>query len=715
MRPAIEMIRHLFSEGAKPFKRAEVITRFADDEEAEDLLEGVLGLLTRFKLLKRVPGTRLAVNFLNDTVVGRLSITRKGTGYVRPVERPDREAIAIPGVGIGAALPGDIVIAKADRRRRRGKKVSLSGRILAIAARAKDEMVGLYQKRGRLQYVVPDEHAETAVIHVTGLEVDHVQRDDKVVVRLIHPFEHEGRCEGVIVKVLGRAGAAGVDVLAVMHEFDLPGPFGAAVAAEMERFAGIVSPRAGADRMDFRDRLLVTIDPKDAKDFDDAIGVRRVGRGFEVAVHIADVAHYVAPGSATDREARRRGTSAYLPTGVIPMLPLRLSADLASLCEGRDRLTKSVIVHFDGRLEIKSFKVVNSVIRSTKRLTYEHAQRLLDADVQKAPPRERSIAAMLHDVCRITRKLRADRFSKGSLELDLPEIRVELNAEGAVVGVSQRQHTESHSLVEELMLMANRLVARFFEERRLPLMRRIHEPPDPEKLQDFAVFARSLGFSLGDPRNRGEIAKVLAEADGTSLQHAVHYGLLRSLSHARYSGEREGHYALAFPNYCHFTSPIRRYPDLFVHQILDVTLAGRKTPRRFQTELEQVADQASGLEVRAERAERALTEVLVLRYLQDKIGEAFNGVITGVEDYGLFVELIDIGIDGLLPRRLLPSDRWEYDPASRRLTGVRSATTYHLGQKLSVVVQAINVERRFLDLALGESPAGKRPARRRRR
>jgi len=712
MRQAVRMISALFEKGAEPLAEAQFLDRFADETASRADLSRVLRTLSGFNLTKRISHKRLVPNFLSDTIVGKLSITRRGTGYVDPIGRPDTPSIGVSASRIGPALPGDILVAKVESRRPRRGRIFVSGAILAIVARARKEHIGRYHKRGRQSYVVPDEHIETAVIHVARVRVDHLENDDKVAIELLDPYDLDKRCEGVVTKVFGRDGAAGVDLLAVMHQFDLPGPFGAAVAAEMEPLARIVSPKADPARRDFRDHLVVTIDPKDARDFDDAVSLKRVGKSFEVAVHIADVAHYVPPETQTDQEARRRGTSIYLPTGVIPMLPERLSADLASLVEGRDRLTKSVVARFNAKLELQSWDLVESVIRSSKRLTYEHAQALLDTPPTEVASHEKRVAAMLRDVRAITRKLRADRFAAGSLELDLPEIRVELDAEGRVAGVSQRTHMESHSLIEELMLLSNRLVARYFEDKRLPLLRRIHENPEPEKLNDFAVFARSLGFKLGDPKNRMEIARLLEESRGTNYQHAVHYGVLRSLAHARYAGVREGHYALAFENYCHFTSPIRRYPDLYVHQILTLALRGKKVPRSFGARLEEVGERSSALEVRAEHAERALTEVLVLRYLEDKVGERYHGIINGVEDFGLFVELTEIGIDGLVPKRILPHDRWRFDPARRRLIGEISHTEYHLGQEIDVVVQAVNIERRFLDLLPVEDLATPQPAKR---
>lgn len=710
------MILTVFQEGAEPLTETELLERFSDETASRAELSRTLRALKGFNLVKRIDRKRWVPNFLNDTIVGKLSITRRGAGYVDPIGQPSASSIGIAASRIGSALPGDILVAKVDQRRRQGGRMLISGSIVAIVARARKEHIGRYHKRGGREYVVPDEHAETAVIHVAGVRVDHLENDDKVAIELLDPFDLDRRCEGVITEVFGSDGAAGVDLLAVMHEFGLPGPFNAAIAADMDKLAGIVSPKADPGRRDFRDHLVVTIDPKDARDFDDAVSLKRIGKSFEVGIHIADVAHYVSPGTQTDNEARRRGTSVYLPTGVIPMLPERLSADLASLVEGRDRLTKSVVARFNGKLELQSWEVVESVIRSSRRLTYEHAQDLLDTPPAEVASSEKRIAAMLRDVRAITRKLRADRFAAGSFELDLPEIRVELDAEGRVAGVSQRQHIESHSLVEELMLLANRLVARYFGQKRLPLLRRIHPTPDVEKLNDFAVFARSLGFKLGDPKNRMEIARLLEESRGTAFRHAIHYGVLRSLPHAQYGGDREGHYALAFENYCHFTSPIRRYPDLYVHQILTLVLRGRKVPRSFATQLDDVGERASALEVRAERAERTLTEVLVLRYLEDKVGEHHHGIITGVEEFGLFVQLSRIGIDGLIPKRLLPHDRWRLDPAGRRLIGPLSHTEYRLGQEIDVVIQAINVERRFLDLIpVADAPAPKPAERSRKR
>ncbi|MFH0962447.1 MAG: ribonuclease R [Planctomycetota bacterium] len=704
MNQLIPMIRYLFEQQESALTGGELVARFAGQGEDAEVLERALRTLADLKLTKKISGKRIVPNYLNDTILGELSISRRGSGYVDPIGRGQALSVQIPQGRIGSALPKDFVVAKMDSgrkgSRRRGRP---QGVIVALIARVKTQLVGCYQKRGRLAYVEPDEHAETAMIHVVESRVDRVEHGDKVVVELLRPLEVLPRPEGAVVKVFGRDGAPGVDTLAVMHEYGLPTAFGAEVAAEIERL-GAEARRSDSDhRRDFRGQLVVTIDPADAKDFDDAVSLRRLGGGgCAVGIHIADVSHYVGPGSAVDAEARRRGTSVYLPTRVVPMLPELLSNDLCSLREGQDRLTKSVVVTFDAIKEVRSFEVTRSVIRSGRRLTYEHAQRLLDAPVDGLDAEERPVAGMLKELNDIAKSLRAKRFAEGSLELLLPEIRVELDAEDRVIGVRQRAHLASHSLIEELMLLANRLVASHFEDHRLVFLRRIHEPPDPEKLQGFAAFARSLGFRIGDPSNRREVARALEASLGTPYQNAVHYGLLRSLAHARYSGIREGHYALAFPLYCHFTSPIRRYPDLYVHQMLDFTLAGRSVPRGLVKDLEEVGELASAMEVRAESAERELTEVLVLRYLADKVGRQYPGIVTGVEEFGIFVELVEIGIDGLLPTRLLPHDRYRYEKEGRRLVGASSGKVFHLGQELRVQVESVNVDRRFLDLRLAE-------------
>ena len=710
----IGMLNFLFVSDEPPLTRDELLTRFSDTPEERHRVEEVLTLLQQAGLVKRTKDKRLAPSLQNDLVVGRLSITRHGSGYVDPLGGTRAASVFLPQAKIGSALPRDLVIARRDRGT--GRRRAPAGTISHILARAKTQFVGKFQKRGKLEYVEPDEHAATSVIHVTRKHVDRVTHDDKVVVELLEPLVYRRRSEGAVVKVLGRDGAPGVDTAAIIHEYHLPTDVPGAVAAEMETVLPGGARDNAPDRIDLRDQMVVTIDPVDAKDFDDAVSAKRLPQGgCLVGIHIADVSHYVQPQGATDAEARRRGTSVYLPTRVIPMLPVALSNDLASLREGVDRLTKSVLVEFDPKMNVRSCKVARSVIRSTKRLTYEHAQQLLDSGPKGLAGSERSIAAMLKDLARVARALRQQRFQKGSLELDLPEIKIVLDDEDHVVGVKKREHQESHSLIEELMLLANRMVARYFEDKRLPLLRRVHEPPDPEKLQEFAVFARSLGFKIGDPRNRHEIARVLKEAKGEPYHHAVHYGLLRSLAHAQYTGVREEHYALAFPLYCHFTSPIRRYPDLLVHQILDLALAGKRVPRRFQTELEMVGEISSATEVRAERAERELTEVLVLRFLADKIGERYQGVVTGVAEFGLFVELVAIGTDGLLPKRLLPEDLYRHDTAEHRLLGQRSGRAFQLGQELEVEVVSVNIDRRFLDLKLAETETPEEPPKKTRR
>ncbi|MHC4181593.1 MAG: ribonuclease R family protein, partial [Planctomycetota bacterium] len=434
--------------------------------------------------------------------------------------------------------------------------------------------------------------------------------------------------------------------------------------------------------------------------FDDAISLERIAGGhWRLGVHIADVTHFVRPKTALDREALERATSVYLPDRVIPMLPEVISNSLASLQPRKVRYTTSAIIEFTSQGQRVGSELHAAAIKSNRRLSYEQVDQFLaDPDAWR-----RKLGAKVHDLLgrmhRLAMILRRRRFKLGALDLNMPEVKVELDKQGRVSGAHVAEHTESHQIIEEFMLAANEAVAELLHGRELPFLRRVHQPPVPRKLKALTEFVAELGLKVDSLENRFELQKLLRRVVGRPEQHAVHFAALRSMQRAVYSPEEEGHFALASDCYCHFTSPIRRYPDLLVHRLIDSMLRGRK-PRHRYDQLVVLGQHCSQRERRAESAERELTTLKLLHYLSGRIGQEMDAVVTGVESFGLFVQGIELPAEGLIRVDSLVDDYYRFDRTTHTLAGYRSGNTYRLGDLLRVVVARVDLERRELDFRL---------------
>src|SRR5438132_555060 len=524
-----------------------------------------------------------------DLVTGKLSIHQAGYGFLVP-EKAGEPDVFIAAENTGTAMTGDRVVARISRdvppRRatvRAGKafKPRSEGRVIRILERARDTIVGTLQHSRNFYYVVPD---DPRLVHDVYVQVPPREklpkvptRGDKVVVRLEAWESRHVNPEGEIIEVLGAATAPGIDMLSIVRKYDLPTAFPKSVIDEANRIPQSVEQRMVDGREDLRDQFIVTIDPDDARDFDDAIDVEKIdNEGWRLGVHIADVSAYVTPDSALDREARRRGNSVYLPDRVMPMLPERLSNGVCSLNPDVDRLTHSVLIEFDKNGRAKKAGFARSVIRSAKRLTYKEAYAILQAK------RNGELIRRLHTGWELASLLRRKRFEQGSLDLDFPEVKVHLDADGKPTRLQRVENDQSHQLIEEFMLAANEAVARELRHRSIATIYRVHEDPDPEKLGEYREFILSFGYKVGDLSHRKEVQRFLASIKGKPEEQALKIGLLKSLKRARYAAQPLGHYGLAKANYLHFTSPIRRYADLVVHRTLaQRRLVGRRTNRRF--------------------------------------------------------------------------------------------------------------------------------------
>ncbi|HZW34703.1 MAG TPA: ribonuclease R [Isosphaeraceae bacterium] len=637
-------------------------------------------------------------------VIGLFRRSAKGFGFVRPHHSPNPDdQIFIPVAATGDASNGDEVAVKVTKTsRRRGK--NLEGRIVRIVARASGVFVGTYFEEAGSGYVRIDGTTFHDPIDVGDPGAKGAKPGDKVAVEIVrYPTPYlEG--EGVLTEILGQRGQPGVDTLAIIRAFNIPDTFDAAVLEEARDQARFFDEAQLGDRVDLRDATTVTIDPATARDFDDAITLTRDEQGYwNLAVHIADVAHFVRSGSALDRAARHRGTSVYLPDRVIPMFPEILSNSLASLQAGRTRYTVSVFLEFNPEGVLVSKRFARSAIRVDHRFTYEQALEVMKRPQAHHRGVSAEVARMMGQMLELAMILRCRRFARGALELNLPEVEIELGDQGEVSGAHLAVHDESHQVIEEFMLAANEAVATTLSAENILFLRRAHPDPEPFKLDEFAEFAHSLGLALEQPQSRFELQRVLRETVGQPEEYAVHYGLLRSLKQANYTPEAEGHYALASSDYCHFTSPIRRYPDLLVHRQLIAWLEGNKPASRHD-EWVVLAEHCTRTERRAEAAERELIRVKLLTYLEDHIGASFHAIIVAVQDFGLFCRLTELPIEGLIHVTSLADDYYYLESGTHTLVGRRSGRRHRLGDRAVVRIAHVDVDRRELDLVLDQSP-----------
>ncbi len=640
----------------------------------------------------------------SNAIIGLFRRSARGFGFVRPHTATARaEQIYVAPEAAGDASSGDEVVVKILKRPKRAGK-NIEGRIVQVLARASGVFVGTYFEDGANGYVKIDGTTFHAPIYVGDPGAKGAKAGDKVALEIVrYPTSYlEG--EGVITELLGQRGLPGVDTLSVIRAYNIPDAFDESVLIEARQQASRFSEDEIGERLDLRALLTVTIDPASARDFDDAISLERDDRGYwNLGVHIADVAYFVRPDSELDRSSRQRGTSVYLPDRVIPMLPEVLSNSLASLQAHRTRYAVSALLEFNSEGILTSRRFARSAIRVDRRFTYEQAMEVMSqpekADSAVGPAVALMVAAMLE----LAMVLRRRRFARGALELNLPEIAIELGEHGEVAGAHLVVNDQSHQVIEEFMLAANEAVASYLTENHAGFLRRVHADPDPYKLDAFAEFARSLGLALELPQSRFELQRILRETAGKPEEYAVHFGLLRSLKQAVYTPEHEGHYALASDDYCHFTSPIRRYPDLQVHRQLIAILEGKK-PRSHADELFALGEHCTRTERRAEAAERELIRIKLLAHLETRIGETFHAIVVGVEDFGVFCRLVELPVEGLIHVTSLADDYYYLESGTHTLVGRSSGRRHRLGNRITVRVAHVDVDRRELDLVPADAP-----------
>lgn len=639
-----------------------------------------------------------------DTIEGTIKRTASGAGYFRPtvIASPNAaaEAVYVAPHHMAGAMTGDTVRLRILRRQR--GEGQLCGRVMEITQRARTTFVGIYHEQHKRGFVTLDGAILDAPVAVGDPGAKGARPNDKVVIEMLrYPADGE-MAEGVITQVLGPRGAPGVDCMSIIHEFNLPDAFPESVLEDARLQARRFEEHDLGDRVDLTRETIVTIDPVDARDFDDAISLEKHPDGsWRLGVHIADVAFFVQPGSPLDIEAQSRGNSVYLPDRVLPMLPEILSNALASLQQDHVRFTKSAFIEFTADGIPTHTELANTAIKVTRRFAYEEVMPII-ADPEAHRGRvSAKVLDLLQKMHELAMLLRRRRFDRGALDLQLPEVKIDFDNGNHVSGAHTAAHDASHQIIEEFMLAANIAVASQLALKGFPYLSRVHAAPDEKKLHALGEFLQSMGHDVKPWAGRTEIQKVLNSVRGTPVEYAVSYATLRSLKQAEYSPIPIGHFALNEPHYCHFTSPIRRYPDLTIHRLVDELVQRHRKPKiPSETELAKLGEQCSMTERRAESAERELIKVKLLLFLKDKIGWKQHAMITGVERFGLFCQGIELPAEGLVHIKRLPNDQYDYETKSHTLTARKSGAVYRLGDRVMVEVAAVDLHKRLLEYNL---------------
>ncbi len=646
-------------------------------------------------------------------VVGKLSMTAKGFGFIIPDVRETEEEtdVFVPGVNLNSAMHGDRVVARVTPSTEPGR--SREGEILRILERANERLVGTFESSRTFGFVTPDNTKLTNDIFIPKKAFHGAKTGSKVVVEITQWPTGRHNAEGKVVEVIGMKGDPGVDILSVMKQYDLSESFPEDVQAAATACEENPSPEEYAGRRDRRNFSIVTIDGDDSKDLDDGVYAEKHADGsFFLGVYIADVSWYVRENEPLDREARERGTSVYLVDRVIPMLPKELSNGICSLNAGVDRLSMACEMQISPQGEVTSYEIVPTVIHVHRRLTYNIVNKVL---VDKAEPYvsdNADIREMLETLRDLREVLKAKRHRRGSIDFEIPEVKVKLDAEGHPIALIKREGSLSESIVEECMLIANETVARHMDTKHLPFMYRVHEQPSEEKLERlnnvlgaFGLFVRADEMGHVKPM---DIQKVLAKVEGKPEERLLSTVALRSMQQARYAAESLGHFGLAARYYTHFTSPIRRYPDLIVHRLLRETFATGTMPgarqEKLRSLLPEIADHASERERLAIEAERETTDMKKIEYMAQFVGEEFHGIISGVTAFGIFVEL-DNGVEGLVHVSTMVNDFYEYKEEQFAMVGERTQQRYRLGDEVEVLLVRANQEERNLDFVLKDNGA----------
>lgn len=672
-------------------------------EERQELKEILDALESEGKIHRTQKGKY--VKGQGSRLIGVYQAHARGFGFV-VMEDSDKD-VFIPEEESGGALQGDeveIQITKGSGSRPGQRQ---EGKVVRIIKRGTSQIVGYYQKNKSFGFVLPDNQKFLQDVFVPEEKSKGAVTGHKVLVKICSYGGDGKKPEGEVVEILGHVNDPGTDVLSIAMSYELPIEFPEKVKNQAVRVAKPVSSADCAGRKDLRNMKMVTIDGEDAKDLDDAVSLEICDGYYHLGVHIADVTNYVQENSALDREAKKRGTSVYLADRVIPMLPHILSNGICSLNEGEDRLALSCLMKIDKNGTVVDHEIAETVIRVDRRMTYTAVKQILEDQDEEMCRVYEDFVQMFREMEELSAILREKRHRRGAVDFDFPETKVVLDEIGRPVALKAYERNTATKLIEDFMLAANETVAEDFFWREIPFVYRIHEAPDEEKIRKLAVFLHNFGYTLHIGSNEvhpKEIQKLLSKVEGEPEEPMIARLALRSMKQAKYTPENEGHFGLATSYYTHFTSPIRRYPDLQIHRIIKETLRGRMNEERirhYQSILEEVTKHASETERRAEEAERETIKLKKVQYMKNYIGEEYEGIISGITKWGMYVELPNT-IEGLVHVANMTDDHYEYIEDNYEMRGVHTGKTYHLGQKVNVRVVGADELQRTIDFELGK-------------
>jgi len=705
-----KVINFIYGRKYSPMNASELAEHFKiDDSESQQFCTLLKDLELKGEIV-RIKKEQYANPKKANLLIGVLDANQKGFGFVVPAKKDIPDDIYVDSEGLGSAMHGDIVVVRlpSEKKRKKGRRQRRKernvGKIIRVLHRENETVVGTLKKSRHFNYVAPDNSKLPRDIYVSMDDPKGAEHGDKVIVKIDQWPTRHLHSEGTIIEILGKDGEPAVDIKSIIHQFKLPFKFNENTIAEAQELQQDISPNEICARLDLRSELIITIDPEDAKDFDDAISLKKDKKGdWLLGVHIADVSYYVNEDSPVDKEARKRGTSVYLPGTVIPMLPEVLSNGICSLKEGEDRLTKSIFFTYsdDGRLV--SSEIKHSVINVKKRLTYHIATKtLMESDEDDTDP----VTNLLFEAGKLAKLLYKNRMEEGALELNLPEINIMVGEDGKIDTIEKTTRDISHIIIEEFMIAANQAAATFMHQKCLPSVNRSHPEPDEDEMLDFAEFIFNCKNKRIDPFNKKRLQAFLDEISDHPESYIINLMLLRSMKKAEYSTTQSSHFALGLEHYAHFTSPIRRYPDLIVHRLLDLFFKGQLKSKSVKASWNEKitgwAKHCSTTEKRAENAEREIIKLKLLRHMEEHADKVMEGIITGIQEYGLFVQIDEFQLDGLVHIRTLTDDFYELDKKKLSLIGTRKGKVYSFGDVVNVKITKIDLLKREVDFAIIE-------------